>query len=488
MNQPTKATTKGNTSSAIASSDRLPATSRTLSLRIGAALCLLGFLFAALADYFLYQSLVNKDHSLLSARLQNYLRIQSHAGTDKLIEVIGQEGTSSERWLIEIRTDDEKNFSNQLVLSGVAHSTDKTTDTLRLTDPYWPVLNTQKKRWLLAEAVTEDQTRITLGLSSLERQQQQVAYRWAILATLLPLIAICLWLVHRTHQNALRPLRDFLHTSQSMQAQKDLSQRFDLPADDSELRQLALQTNRFLSTIERLFNGMQASLDHVAHDLRTPIARQRLRVEQLMLQPQVLNNPELTDALGEIAEENERISRMLTTLMDISQAESGTLPLHIQSLDLAQLLQQVVEVYSFVAEDKACTLILDCPTPFPVQADEVRLRQMVMNLIDNALKFSPDGSTVTVKAHVDADNFVLEVQDQGCGIPSEEQALVFDRLYRGDKSRSTQGMGLGLSLVKAIAEAHHGRIALSSSDTPPSGCCFTLTLPLQPPEGPRAHL
>lgn len=446
-----------------------PLTSYRLTKRVGLTLCMLCLLFASIADFFLYQSLISKDLGLIDARQNNYQRILNHAGLDKLIEVINQEKPDENRWLIEITGNNALIFSNQT-------ATDDTT--LRLSDPFWPVLNTEKKRWLVPDT-DQGQNTILIGLSSLERQQQQVTYRWAMLFTLLPLILISLFLMYRIHNHALYPLRGFLKTTQQMQQNADLRQRFSVSEPDTELGQLALQTNRFLDTNERLFTGMQASLDNVAHDLRTPLARQRLRVDQLLMKPQIQQDNDTFDTLAQISEESERIEKMLTTLMDISQAESGTLPLKKEPLDLNTLMQQAVEVYSFVAEDKNCTLELNISGHCRIEADEMRLRQVLLNLLDNALKYSPDNSSVCLSATRQGDEIVITVTDQGAGIPAEDLPYIYDRLFRGDKSRSSQGLGLGLSLVKAVVEAHQGNILVTSTTGDNPGTCFTIHIPAQ---------
>lgn len=281
-------------------------------------------------------------------------------------------------------------------------------------------------------------------------------------------------MLHRVHRNTLSPLRSFLHTSQRMQQDNTLSRRFQVAGPDGELRQLAEQTNRFLDTIERLFNGMRHSLDNVAHDLRTPLARQRLRIEQLLLDERVQQDPQLRDTLALIHEESERIETLLTTLMDISQAETGTLPLTLTEQPLAPLLHQVAEIYSFVAEDQGDSVQVSCDPGCRIQADETRFRQVLLNLTDNALKFSPPGSEIRLSAWQDAGSLCLEVADPGPGIDPDDLPHIFDRLYRADKSRQTPGQGLGLSLVKAVTEAHNGRISVHSG---PDGCRFRLTFP-----------
>ena len=321
--------------------------------------------------------------------------------------------------------------------------------------------------------------RLTLGLSSLERQARQVTYRWAILLSLLPLLLASIGLVGRVHRKTLQPIRDLIRTTEHIRHGHNLGERVPVRDPDSELGQLARQTNDFLATIERLLNSMRASLDNVAHDLRTPLARQRLRLEQLLLDERVREQPELCATLADIAEEGQRIERMLATLMDIAQAESGTLPLRLEPVELGELLRQVGEIYAFVAEDKGCELSIDCPQPLVAQADALRLRQALLNLLDNALKFAPEHTLIQLEASLQpaSDSVLIRVSDQGPGIAEQDLPYIFDRLYRGDQSRSTPGLGLGLSLVRAVVEAHRGR--LEASNRPQAGACFSISLPLR---------
>lgn len=475
--------------------DRAPPrpTSRGLTLKLAAALGLLSLVFASLADFLLYRSLVNQDRGLLAARAANYQRIAAHAGTAKLIEVIGQEHPSAERWLIEIDTPNHAGslprFTNQPDAGESAGTAQ------RLSSLHWPLLDTRRKRWLVQEVTlpplgTTDRAvpadRLTLGLSSLERQAQQVAYRWAILLSLLPLLIASIGLVGWVHRQALQPIRDLIRTTERIRHGQNLSERVPVRDPHSELGQLAQQTNDFLATIERLLNGMRASLDNVAHDLRTPMARQRLQVEQLLLDERVREQPELCATLADISEEGQRIESMLATLMDIAQAESGSLPLQIERVDLGQLLEQAGDIYAFVAEDSGCELRIDCPQPLLVQADALRLRQALLNLLDNALKFAPEHSLIQLDAALEPSthSVLIRVCDQGPGVAEQDLPYIFDRLYRGDKSRSTPGLGLGLSLVRAVVEAHRGTLAVTNR--PEGGACFTISLPLSQEHSPPA--
>jgi signal transduction histidine kinase len=175
---------------------------------------------------------------------------------------------------------------------------------------------------------------------------------------------------------------------------------------------------------------------------------------------------------------------MLNALMDISEAESGTLQLRREPLPLGDVVARAVDLYRDVADAKDVTLAAVAPTEIVVSADRTRLEQVAANLIDNAVKYTPAGGRVDVEARRDPGAAVLEVRDTGPGIPPDELPRIFDRLFRGDTSRTERGLGLGLSLVKAIVEAHGGTVEVSSELG--RGSTFSVSLPLESAEQPLA--
>jgi signal transduction histidine kinase len=166
--------------------------------------------------------------------------------------------------------------------------------------------------------------------------------------------------------------------------------------------------------------------------------------------------------------------------MELSEAETGAMRLRLEEVSMEDILNTVIELYEFVAEEKKIQFVLE-----PIQnevvlvADRARLLQLFANLVDNALKYSPEGSKVLLGAHSTRNHANIWVQDSGPGIQEEEQSRIWDRLYRGDRSRSTRGVGLGLSFVRAIAEAHGGSAQVRSD--PGEGARFIIRLPLDPP-------
>ena len=275
-----------------------------------------------------------------------------------------------------------------------------------------------------------------------------------------------------TALRATRPLRDVVATARRIIATGALDARVPAPKRDDDVAELVRAFNTVLDKNAGLLRAMREALDNVAHDLRTPLTRLRGTAE-LALQ-ETGGGGAQHEALADCVEQVDDVLRLLRAVMEISEAEGGMLKLEKAACDLGELARNAAELYAEVAEAKPVALSVEVAGPIPVSADATRLRQAIANLVDNAVKYTPTGGRVTLRVRAEGDNAVLSVSDTGPGVPEAEQPRVWERLYRGDASRSQRGLGLGLSLVRVIVEAHGGRATVRNA--PEGGAVFELRL------------
>jgi signal transduction histidine kinase len=274
-------------------------------------------------------------------------------------------------------------------------------------------------------------------------------------------------------RRTLRPVTDLARATQRIVESGDLGLRVEMRATTDELTQLTHLFNRMLDKNEALVKAMRESLDYVAHDLRTPLTRLRAGAELALRRPRDGDGAHGgagdgaagagdREALAEVIEESDRVLGMLTTLTDIVEAEAGAMRLDRGAEDLGTIAREAVELYEFVAKEAGVSVVTHIGKGARIFADRRRVSQVCANLLDNAVKYTPEGGRVEVWVLAEGAWSIFRVTDTGIGVAPEDRSRVWERLFRGDRSRGERGLGLGLSLVKAVVEAHGGQVTLAS--------------------------
>ena len=299
---------------------------------------------------------------------------------------------------------------------------------------------------------------------------------WAASASCLIALVGAL-LLRRALQARLRPAAETVTAI----AQGDLTQRVPLSGREDEFDRLGRALNAMLDRIGTLMAGIRGVSDAIAHDLRTPVARARGRLEEALDGNAETMRRAIETGLADL----DGMTRIFHAVLRITEAEAGARRAAFATLDLTPLLADAVELYEAIAEARGATLTADLPEALPMTGDRDLLLQAVANLLDNAVKFSPAGSTIRLLAAVAEGSLRITVADEGPGLSPADRARAGERFFRADSARATPGYGLGLSLVRAVAGLHGGELALADTHpgARPPGLSATLVLPadLAPP-------
>ena len=279
------------------------------------------------------------------------------------------------------------------------------------------------------------------------------------------------WLMRRS----LQPVDEITRRAEGITS-TNLSERLPVIRTGDELERLSTSLNRMIERLDDAFQHINRFSADASHELRTPLTILQLELEGIAQSHRL--NPALTDQIGSALEETHRMSHIVESLLAISRLDAGEVKMDKLRLDLGQLAASTADQMKLLAEEKSIRLTNDVGDDVYVEGDRSRLQQVIVNLVANAIKYTQEGGSVEVRVRRKGSVAVLEVSDNGAGIPDYALPHVFERFYRADKARSRNsgGAGLGLAIVKAICAAHGAEVSVSSKDG--TGSVFSVELPL----------
>jgi heavy metal sensor kinase len=279
------------------------------------------------------------------------------------------------------------------------------------------------------------------------------------------------WLMRR----ALRPIDNITTRAEGITS-THLSERLPVIQTGDELERLSTSLNRMIARLDDAFQQINRFSADASHELRTPLTILNLELEGIAQSPRL--PADLADQIGSALEETHRLSWIVENLLTIARLDAGELRMEKAALDLGELASSTADQMRLLAEEKSLSMLYEVTRGLLVDGDRPWLKQVVVNLIDNAIKYTPEGGSIEIRVHRSQNAAVLEVIDSGVGISAESLPHLFERFYRADKARSRNsgGAGLGLAIVKAICSAHGAEIRIMSTEG--RGSTFVVELPL----------
>ena len=286
---------------------------------------------------------------------------------------------------------------------------------------------------------------------------------------------------HRLAGTALRPVQTIIHEVEAITDGRSLHRRIIVPPAGDEMARLATTVNGMLARLEQSFVSLRRFTADASHELKTPLMVLRAGVERALTDPRT--SPDVLASLDETLEEISRMSEMVESLLTLARADEGRAPLALETTDMRALMEDIAETAGILGDEARVSVATALPSrPVPLPVDPHRIRELLLNLVTNAIKYTPAGGSVHLELSDGPDAVAVVVRDTGIGIAPGDLPHIFDRFWRADPARSRTGerpgVGLGLAITKWIAEAHGGTIGVQSR--PGRGTIFTVHLPKQP--------
>jgi signal transduction histidine kinase len=436
--------------------------------------------FLSLVFYFLFSKSLNiREHELLESKFQTYYDSFKTKGIKQINENLNASAPFNDNGHFFARIADPKGMT--IYFQTTSHS-----NVFKLKEIESGMQSlSELKRWYYIKTDTADNDIEVLNYKMADgnffqvgktiEDKEELLKRFIKIFSETLLIAVILGGVGGIFLSSrmLQPIRSLIATLKSIQTGHDEA-RVPLPTSHDELEELSLLFNSMLDRIQTSNQGMRQTLDTVAHELRTPLTSIR-GLAEVTLQKKNFKESEYRQVLEDCIEGIDEILTEFKMMTDITEVESGLQNLHKEPVDLQSICQDIIELYEIIAEQKEIKINLKLSAPLYLIADKKKLRQVLANLVDNAIKYSPEHTEINICIEQIGRSAIIKIADQGIGISENEMPLIWKRLYRGENSRSQKGIGLGLSLVKSIVEAHQGEIVVEKNKE--QGSVFTITLP-----------
>lgn len=434
-----------------------------MTVSFSAAFVLIAVVLFGVAYYLVSSTLRVNDQAAVELKLKEYTDEYRLGSVASIQQEISVESNSGALRNFMIRLADKRNHTIALKPAAEANYDFKQLEQITVQE---------SRRWIRLKALDEDDVLdiasarlpdgnlLQVGKGPEDREVILAEFEKTFIEVFIAVILPSLLGGILLSRQALRPVRSLTSVLGPIIDTGSVKARVPVPGTGDEFEELAIRFNQALQRIETLVDGMRASMDNIAHDLRTPMTRLR-GVAEIALQSDS-NVESYREALSDCMEESEQALRMLDMLMDISEVETGSVRLEVGELDVCALVNKVCDLYRGVAEEKNIALRLECPNGVWISGDRNRLLQAIANLLDNAIKYTPENGSVDIAVSRREADVTIEILDSGVGIPPEDLDKIWDRFFRGDKSRTKRGLGLGLSLAKAVILAHKGTIKVFS--------------------------
>ncbi len=448
---------------------------RSISFRLTlgyAVLFVISSFLILFLNYFLFsQSIQARDHEILFAKAKEYSSIYAKGGVSELNHYLAEEKQSDEdsQYLVRIESDKGESLLLHRPEKMQQISVDELNQKISAIGYSKNILNFSIKErtaddpdevneYEVASQLGPQGEHIQVARNSDDRDDLIERYLKTFLGVAFAVLVIGSLGGFIFSIQALAPLRRLIQTMKRVRS-GELSARIPARNSNDELDEISLLFNRMAEKIEKLISNMRETLDTVAHDLKTPLTRLKAKAELTLLSPSSLSDYKNTLESG--VENISEIVSLIDTIMDISEAEVGLLKLDLLELHSARLIMEVIDLYSILAEEKNILIQFKQTSDFKFKGDKNRFKQVFSNLLDNAIKYSPKNSTISIESRLVGQQGEISMIDQGVGISSQDLSKIWDRLFRVP-NQTEKGLGLGLSLVRSICKAHGWKIEVQS--------------------------